>query len=178
MYKVVFAATIKDTPIDDLVDIVDDASDGDFGMVAWKRGDVTRIILWASIKIRGILQSEFSDFKIRPVGQLVETMSDPRNKWIEPSGNKSYEAADEAVSSWMREITSQFDAEDAVGTLDVEPEDDEVPMEETNVQIEKVGVKNKVLELFGLTGDETDENGENLGFFTFNVKEKGKKDEQ
>lgn len=148
---------VDDDVADELMDALDEAAEGEWELVSWRRSAGTRFIVTAPVRCRGVVDEPHLHLRLRPMGSMVGDMEDPRNEWIipEPDGDASpHDQASSQVSSWMGSMWSPSGSEEA------EPEGESPSGRRLSV-VKGEGDKPSasVLRAFGLTGDETGSDG-------------------
>lgn len=221
MSKALFAASVKeDVDVGDIIDFIDEESEGDYEAVAWTRGKNHRLIVLSELALKSRVMSEFPEIVIRPIGQIIDGVADNRNRWVYPLDmNKGVEDArrmstmlwedlaelakqkpkksqplaastpDEAGDDVHHDallddathqdqgIDAPETAEAAVESTDISdvstppaPDDLEEHRRRKRLNVERNEAQRKVLEAFGLTGDEKDEDGQPIKLFTLGGK--------
>ena len=161
------------------MDALDEIAEDDWELLAWRRSAATRMVIRGSLRTRTIQSDPELNARLMPLGYILGDMRDSRNEWVVPRKvhkGTPYDSARRDTDKWtarlwpenIQEIVRQAqDGELDDHHLEEQPASaDHIESTEAQTEPQKPAIsviqsspQAKVLEAFGLTGKETDEEG-------------------
>lgn len=168
---------VDDDIVEEVMDALDDVEEEEWEILAWRRSAATRMIIRASVRTRTIQSDSGLNIKIMPLGHILDDMRDPRNDWLVPAKvpkGTPFDSAQRNADKWsaklwpeeIQDLVKQAQDGELSDLADHMRGDDKprIAVVKTNPQLD-------VLAAFGLTGDETAEDGSSFGLVSYAEKD-------
>lgn len=163
-----------DDVIEEVQDALDDINEEEWDLLSWRRSSATRFVIRASVRCRAIQTDPELKIRVLPLGAILDDMGDPRNEWLIPKKVKDstpHEVARKSVERWSKNLWPDSVEETQTATDNSEEVQEGDPEEDSKPRISavKTNPTDDVLQAFGLTGNETDEDGMPFNLVSFDT---------